>query len=296
MNVYNDALLPHVVPRIFEIAVLILKRDYHKINFSLEELDEIIYYLKHSEDIDSSKALNFQKQYSEEINRLNSEKVRLENEINSLKASNKIFPTNAEINTSQNKNLNDSEYQNRRNNTLNNEIYPDWWWNQREREKYDDDYSDSDSEKEHRPRKPGEIASKRLRTKLKKLYKHRKYNDDEIFNSSYTMNKLTNPLLKTSQSNTLNNTINPKKTNVSYKMTFDKNMNIQNMRQSKRKGNSPDVPRVKYVYQGGEITRIKDGIRRTNREGSPMNYEGFSQGYDNNQSLEMQNNNYFNQF
>ena len=50
-------------------------------------------------------------------------------------------------------------------------------------------------------------------------------------------------------------------------MTFDKNLNIQNMEKggkySTYNDENGDIPRVKYIYQGGKIERIKDGIMRS---------------------------------
>lgn len=61
LNTYTEALLPHVVPRIFEIAVLSLKKDFGKINFELEELDEIIYELREKDFIERQANKNLKK-------------------------------------------------------------------------------------------------------------------------------------------------------------------------------------------------------------------------------------------
>ena len=52
LNGYNEKLHPQIISKVFEIGLLILKKNFNKILFSKEELDEIIKVLNGKEYVD----------------------------------------------------------------------------------------------------------------------------------------------------------------------------------------------------------------------------------------------------
>lgn len=63
LNRYNEKLYPSLFPRLIEIAILTLQKDYNKSIFTIEELEDIIYYLYVKNDYITEKDNNIQERH-----------------------------------------------------------------------------------------------------------------------------------------------------------------------------------------------------------------------------------------
>ena len=127
LNGYNEKLHPQIISKVFEIGLLTLKKNYNKLLFTKEELDDIIRDLnenKYAEiaPLPSLKQINSQKEnyfFNTESNDTDTITTR-------LVKSHKLYN-----NTLKNPNFS----------TQNSAIYPNWWWNNKEEEEEDEERS-----------------------------------------------------------------------------------------------------------------------------------------------------------
>ena len=140
LNNYHKDIHPILLPKILEIGILTLKLSFNKVLFSPDELNDIIISLRQQ--------YNLQKQKSNTINQRNKKLKNLTNNylsnarnslleeekkyINFIEKqnfydSNYIIP---ETRSFRNKQLYNNRLENPMFNTLNKNVYPNWWWNQ----------------------------------------------------------------------------------------------------------------------------------------------------------------------
>ena len=136
LNNYHKEIHPILLPKIIEIGILTLKLSFNKELFSPDELNDIIISLKQQYNLQKGKKSftnlknkNF-KNLTEE-NSINNNKDIFYNtiETSNFYDSNYIIP---ETKSFRNKQLYNNRLENPMFNTLNRNVYPNWWWNQME--------------------------------------------------------------------------------------------------------------------------------------------------------------------
>ena len=136
LNNYHKEIHPILLPKIIEIGILTLKLSFNKDLFSPDELNDIIISLKQQYNLQKGKKSftnlknkNF-KNLTEE-NSINNNKDIFYNtiETSNFYDSNYIIP---ETKSFRNKQLYNNRLENPMFNTLNRNVYPNWWWNQME--------------------------------------------------------------------------------------------------------------------------------------------------------------------
>ena len=136
LNNYHKEIHPILLPKIIEIGILTLKLSFNKELFSPDELNGIIISLKQQYNLQKGKKSftnlknkNF-KNLTEE-NSINNNKDIFYNtiETSNFYDSNYIIP---ETKSFRNKQLYNNRLENPMFNTLNRNVYPNWWWNQME--------------------------------------------------------------------------------------------------------------------------------------------------------------------
>jgi len=125
LNGYNEKLHPQIISKVFEIGLLTLKKNYNKLLFTKEELDDIIRDLNENNyteivPLPSLKQINSQR----ENQYLNTESNDTDAITTKLIKRHKLYN-----NTLKNPNFS----------TQNSAIYPNWWWNNKEEEEEDED-------------------------------------------------------------------------------------------------------------------------------------------------------------
>ena len=134
LNNYHKEIHPILLPKILEIGILTLKLSFNKDLFSPDELNDIIISLKQQYNLQKGKKSftnlknkNF-KNLTEE-NSINNNKDIFYNtiETSNFYDSNYIIP---ETKSFRNKQLYNNRLENPMFNTLNRNVYPNWWWNQ----------------------------------------------------------------------------------------------------------------------------------------------------------------------
>ena len=134
LNNYHKEIHPILLPKIIEIGILTLKLSFNKDLFSPDELNDIIISLKQQYNLQKGKKSftnlknkNF-KNLTEE-NSINNNKDIFYNtiETSNFYDSNYIIP---ETKSFRNKQLYNNRLENPMFNTLNRNVYPNWWWNQ----------------------------------------------------------------------------------------------------------------------------------------------------------------------
>ena len=126
LNGYNEKIHPQIISRVFEIGLLTLKNNFNKLLFSKEELDEIIKSLSGKEYVEvvplpQRKRLEKleNKKYDENLDKCNNNyAINKEQE-----EKNKVL---------KNKHMHRYFLENPNFTTQNNEIYPFWWWNNKD--------------------------------------------------------------------------------------------------------------------------------------------------------------------
>lgn len=132
LNGYNEKLHPQIVSRVFEIGLLTLKKMFNKLLFSKEELDEIIKSLSGKEYVEIfplktiKNNIKYQDKDTNGNNNVNPKEKCCINEEEELRK--KIL---------KNKLIHKRCLQNPNFTTQNKEIYPFWWWNNKD-ENFDD--------------------------------------------------------------------------------------------------------------------------------------------------------------
>ena len=277
LNGYNEKLHPQIISRVFEIGLLTLKNTFNKLLFSKEELDEIIKSLSGKEYVDVV-PLPPKKKLEKLENRALKEKLSAEE--------NKCSLTEEEIERNKNiknQHLHRHYLQNPNFSTQNNEIYPFWWWNNKEEDiypmnqntinnninaisdknNYDNDYNDdnciNDMECPRQEINNEEMGNRIKNYSMKKLNNNsfmqkqkesqKKVKSNNICNKN---DKLKNKQrLKSSRITQRNNNIN----NPKFKK-INKCVKIPN--QSRKNLNLQKIPKFKYVYNKGRILKIEE--------------------------------------
>ena len=277
LNGYNEKLHPQIISRVFEIGLLTLKNTFNKLLFSKEELDEIIKSLSGKEYVDVV-PLPPKKKLEKLENRALKEKLSAEE--------NKCSLTQEEIERNKNiknQHLHRHYLQNPNFSTQNNEIYPFWWWNNKEEDiypmnqnainnninaisdenNYDNDYNDdnyiNDMECPRQEINNEEMGNRIKNYSMKKLNNNsfmqkqkesqKKVKSNNICNKN---DKLKNKQrLKSSRITQRNNNIN----NPKFKKI---NNNVKIPNQSRKNLNLQKIPKFKYVYNKGRILKIEE--------------------------------------
>ena len=134
LNNYHKEIHPILLPKIIEIGILTLKLSFNKDLFSPDELNDIIISLKQQYNLQKGKKSftnlknkNFKNLIEE--NSINNSKDIFYNtiETSNFYDSNYIIP---ETKSFRNKQLYNNRLENPMFNTLNRNVYPNWWWNQ----------------------------------------------------------------------------------------------------------------------------------------------------------------------
>ena len=134
INNYHKEIHPILLPKIIEIGILTLKLSFNKDLFSPDELNDIIISLKQQYNLQKGKKSftnlknkNFKNLIEE--NSINNNKDIFYNtiETSNFYDSNYIIP---ETKSFRNKQLYNNRLENPMFNTLNRNVYPNWWWNQ----------------------------------------------------------------------------------------------------------------------------------------------------------------------
>ena len=134
LNNYHKDIHPILLPKILEIGILTLKLSFNKVLFSPDELNDIIISLKQQYNLQKGKKSftnlknkNFKNLIEE--NSINNNKDIFYNtiETSNFYDSNYIIP---ETKSFRNKQLYNNRLENPMFNTLNRNVYPNWWWNQ----------------------------------------------------------------------------------------------------------------------------------------------------------------------
>ena len=134
LNNYHKEIHPILLPKILEIGILTLKLSFNKDLFSPDELNDIIISLKQQYNLQKGKKSftnlknkNFKNLIEE--NSINNNKDIFYNtiETSNFYDSNYIIP---ETKSFRNKQLYNNRLENPMFNTLNRNVYPNWWWNQ----------------------------------------------------------------------------------------------------------------------------------------------------------------------
>ena len=134
LNNYHKEIHPILLPKIIEIGILTLKLSFNKDLFSPDELNDIIISLKQQYNLQKGKKSftnlknkNFKNLIEE--NSINNNKDIFYNtiETSNFYDSNYIIP---ETKSFRNKQLYNNRLENPMFNTLNRNVYPNWWWNQ----------------------------------------------------------------------------------------------------------------------------------------------------------------------
>ena len=273
LNGYNEKLHPQIISRVFEIGLLTLKKNFNKLLFSKEELDEIIKSLSGKEyvEIVPEQPRNKLEKLIYKDNNIPLSKEELER--------NKII---------KNKQMHRNYLENPNFSTQNNEIYPFWWWNNKE-EKFDeinkntinnninltndDIYYDNNNiynnyyDEENNLNNGDEIEYQRddiknveIENKIKK-YSEKKLdntsipNKKENFKNNKNLNKNkkfeNKPRVQSTRAQRNNNINNQK-----FKKINNNNMKIPN--RGKKNLNLQKIPQFKYIYNNGRIVKIKE--------------------------------------
>jgi hypothetical protein len=277
LNGYNEKLHPQIISRVFEIGLLTLKNTFNKLLFSKEELDEIIKSLSGKEYVDVV-PLPPKKKLEKLENRALKEKLSAEE--------NKCSLTQEEIERNKNiknQHLHRHYLQNPNFSNQNNEIYPFWWWNNKEEDiypmnqntinnninaisdenNYDNDYNDdnyiNDMECPRQEINNEEMGNRIKNYSMKKLNNNsfmqkqkesqKKVKSNNICNKN---DKLKNKQrLQSSRITQRNNNIN----NPKFKKI---NNNVKIPNQSRKNLNLQKIPKFKYAYNKGRILKIEE--------------------------------------
>ena len=203
LNNYHKEIHPILLPKIIEIGILTLKLSFNKDLFSPDELNDIIISLKQQYNLQKGKKSftnlknkNF-KNLTEE-NSINNNKDIFYNtiETSNFYDSNYIIP---ETKSFRNKQLYNNRLENPMFNTLNRNVYPNWWWNQIE-----PDYL---NKRKLRNNNNNQLLSKSLNL----------YNKKEISNKNKNKNYFS------------------LKNKTNYKISYDKDLNVIKIETGKKR-------------------------------------------------------------
>ena len=278
LNKYSENFYPELVSKIFEIGLLTLKNSFNKLNFSLEELDNIIIDLSSSTESPLYKKIP----QSNRNNKVTTQKK------NGFPTEEEIFGKHDEEFSRPHKKI-INNYQKTLKNpnfvTQNSEIYPNWWWNNKEEK-------NSDSEENHQKKYyENDFVYENYGENEDGNYyvTENNMNNDGCFKKDYSLKKLTKSNTgkqklnvicnKNSKSQVKNK--NKKQQNINIrnkgkmskinktvkncnnftmiedKKYYDKNNNQKNLIYGYQKTSDySKIPTHKYTYVDGKIIRI----------------------------------------
>ena len=260
LNQYSDSLFPELLPKLMKVAIYALHKTFHKWNFSMQELDEFINFFNYKNrnfelesnynncpsppceeylkpKVNGIQKLNMGFRPPEEEN--NSE---IENGAVDCYGYGKFYP-NDDVYINEKNNFYDENYYIPRTHSYRNiqlyhkrlanpkfitqekKIYPHWWWNLKD-DIEQDDYSEDDSDIDHRPNRKGRFP-KNIEDKLKKKAKRFR---NKSFNGVRPVNDLYYDELKIFPKEKLNE---PNKHNF-YNITYQKREHSPSEDQSSR--------------------------------------------------------------
>ena len=286
LNGYNEKLHPQIISRVFEIGLLTLKKNFNKLLFSKEELDDIIKSLSGNDYVEIVPLPPRKK-----IEKLQSK--NLEEKIN-INNNNVINKDEEEKNKMiKNQHLHKHYLQNPNFTTQNNEIYPFWWWNNKEEnfideknnnfinKTYDENNNNDNENYEKEEYYNGndnnndineeecqmQILNNEIIDDNPKKYSIKKLNNNPqiqqfrqnprqiVKNNIYKcpQNDLVNkPRVKSTRITQRNNNIN----NQKFKK-INNNNNMMNKNQNRKNANLKGIPKMKYLYNNGRIVKMK---------------------------------------
>ena len=288
LNGYNEKLHPQIVSRVFEIGLLTLKNTFNKLLFSKEELDEIIKSLSGKEYVDIV-PLPPRKKLEKLPNK------ELEEKLNS--DCNKCIQTKEEIERKKilkNQQMHRHFLQNPNFSTQNNEIYPFWWWNNKEEninemdknginnninltseeiynennEYYNNNYIEENNgnindiddlnverKNEKMENKMNDYSMKKLNSNT--LFQQRRENPLKARNLKN--NKIDNQNLKIQNKQRVKSSkISQRKNNIDNKNIKKINNNKNKPSQNRKNLNLQKIPKFKYLYNNGRIVKVKE--------------------------------------
>ena len=286
LNGYNEKLHPQIISRVFEIGLLTLKRNFNKLLFTKEELDEIIKSLSGKDYVEIVPLPPRKK-----IDKLQNKNLEENLNINNKNIINKEDEEKNKM--IKNQHLHRHYLQNPNFTTQNNEIYPFWWWNNKEESIFEkknnnyinktyeeNNYNDNENYEEEEynndndnnnvmneeecqiPEITNEVVNDKVKNySIKKLNNNPqihqfKQNPQNLVKSNIykcpqkdIVNKQRVKSTRISQGN--NNDINNKK--------FKKisNNNMMNKNKNRKKFNFQGIPKMKYLYNNGRIIKMK---------------------------------------
>ena len=203
LNNYHKEIHPILLPKIIEIGILTLKLSFNKDLFSPDELNDIIISLKQQYNLQKGKKSftnlknkNFKNLIEE--NSINNNKDIFYNtiETSNFYDSNYIIP---ETKSFRNKQLYNNRLENPMFNTLNRNVYPNWWWNQIE---------------------PDYLNKRKLR----------KNNNNQLLSKSLNLNNKKEISNKNKNKNYFS-----LKNKTNYKISYDKDLNVIKIETGKKR-------------------------------------------------------------
>ena len=276
LNGYNEKLHPQIISRVFEIGLLTLKNTFNKLLFSKEELDEIIKGLSGKEYVDVV-PLPPRKKLEKLENKALKEKINAEE--NQCNLTQEEIERNKNI---KNQHLHRHYLQNPNFSTQNNEIYPFWWWNNKEEDIYkmnqsainkninltsnennhDNDYNENNiiDEMEY-PRQ--EINNEEIGNRIKD-YSMKKLNSNSFKqkqkeNQKKNQNFKNNKNVRIGNKQRVNSSRIAQRSNNINNQKFKKiNNNMNTLNQNRKNLNLQKIPKFKYLYNKGRIVKIQE--------------------------------------
>ena len=270
LNGYNERQHPQIISRVFEIGLLTLKRNFNKLLFSKEELDEIIRSLSGKEYVEIV-PLPPRKKLQKLENKNIEDNCNLNKDISTF---NKEEEEKKKIIKNQQMHKNFLKYPNFT--TQNNEIYPFWWWNNKEEdirdnkinitygqnindnnEYYDNEHyynneNNNINEDENLiQEKADEVMDNNIKNFPVKKIQNQNVNQQQKENKNiiHNLKKKENFHYKNQKINSNqiqnNNIPNQKYKKISVK-TKNQNKNIKQ-----------NLPKCKYLYNNGRIVKVK---------------------------------------
>ena len=280
LNGYNEKLHPQIISKVFEIGLLILKKNFNKILFSKEELDDIIKALNGNKYPDILPLPPLKKTEKLPIPPQNihpPQPIPPYYLMNREKNNSDYLKTNL---------LNREMYENTLNNPYftnqNNLIYPNWWWwnikdkeeieNQNnlfnkiynEENENDNCYNSEDNnnnEMNEENNNEEDYINIKIRNENDPNYQELENNNNEITNKNYTMKKLT---MNSSKAKTINRYENPddeiyyqKINNIPYNVK-----NTKSLKNFEKVQNQKKMQRVKSSKQPSKKINSFTGYRK----------------------------------
>lgn len=235
LDKYNKNIYPELLSRIIEIGILTLRLSFNKLTFAPNELDDIIESLSEQSKIENLKNYKKLKKLTNKNFKIGDEqeKTRKDNNdfrYNTISPDDEIFykiynNTNfydsnyfiPESKYFRNKQLYNKRLQNPLFTTQNKNVYPFWWWN----------FPDSDDEMNNAYNYSDIINKSQSKSfNNQSISKNNYYDGEKIFQRGIYNKKIC-------YNNHENQRVNK---NNSYKLSYDRNLNIIRVEQSRNKG------------------------------------------------------------